>query len=214
MHASAPQTDWLARIDAIGPALAEGAAERDATDTFIAAHYPRLKEHGLVSMLVPAELGGGGASHATACAALRRLGAWDGPTALALSMHSHLVAALRFPHRRGMARATATLGRVAAENLVLVSTGARDWMDSSGTLERADGGYRLTAHKPFASGSPAGDVAVTSACYDHPTEGPITLVGPGVKFSKTPVGIHRLPAALGEHTEEVLGSGTFTKPNR
>jgi crotonobetainyl-CoA:carnitine CoA-transferase CaiB-like acyl-CoA transferase len=41
--------------------------------------------------------------------------------------------------------------------------------------------------------------------FDHPTEGPITLVGPGVKFSKTPIGIHRLPAALGEHTEEVLG---------
>ena len=40
--------------------------------------------------------------------------------------------------------------------------------------------------------------------FDHPTEGEITLVAPGVKFSKTPAGIHRLPAALGEHTDEVL----------
>ena len=40
--------------------------------------------------------------------------------------------------------------------------------------------------------------------FDHPTEGEITLVGPGVKFSKTPASIRRLPAALGEHTEEVL----------
>lgn len=40
--------------------------------------------------------------------------------------------------------------------------------------------------------------------FDHPTEGEVTLVGPGVKFSKTPAGIQRLPASLGEHTEEVL----------
>lgn len=40
--------------------------------------------------------------------------------------------------------------------------------------------------------------------FEHPTEGDITLIGPGVRFSKTPAGINRLPAALGEHTEEVL----------
>ena len=42
--------------------------------------------------------------------------------------------------------------------------------------------------------------------FNHPTEGDITLVGPGVRFSKTPAGIHRLPATLGEHTAEVLRS--------
>lgn len=47
--------------------------------------------------------------------------------------------------------------------------------------------------------------------FNHPTEGEITLVGPGVKFSKTPAGIFRLPAQLGEHTEEVLNAVGLTK---
>jgi acyl-CoA dehydrogenase len=58
---------------------------------------------------------------------------------------------------------------------VLVSTGARDWMESNGSVERVEGGYRVTAKKAFASGSPAGALAVTSAPYDNPTDGPQVL---------------------------------------
>ena len=46
------------------------------------------------------------------------------------------------------------LERIAAEQLVLVTTSASDWLDSSGTAERVDGGYRVTARKHFGSGSP------------------------------------------------------------
>ena len=38
----------------------------------------------------------------------------------------------------------------------------------------------------------------------HPTEGTLRMTNPGVKFSKTPAGIHRLAATLGEHSVEVL----------
>ncbi len=164
---------WLEIVDKIGPQFATGAAERDASDTFIADHYPVLKECGLISALVPRDLGGGGASYSTMAAILRRLGYHDASTALALSMHQHLLAAQVFNHLNG--RPAPLLPRVANDNIVLVSTGARDWMESNGTVERVEGGYRVSARKAFASGSPAGAVAVTSAPYDHPDEGPQVL---------------------------------------
>jgi alkylation response protein AidB-like acyl-CoA dehydrogenase len=67
------------------------------------------------------------------------------------------------------------LEQIAAHQLVLVTTGASDWLDSNGAAERVDGGYRVTAHKHFASGSPAGDLLVTTALYDDPTDGPTVL---------------------------------------
>lgn len=39
----------------------------------------------------------------------------------------------------------------------------------------------------------------------HPTEGDVVQARPAARFSKSPASIHRLPAHLGEHTEEVLG---------
>lgn len=164
---------WLNIIDEIGPQLAKGADERDANDTFVAEHYSVLKECGLISALVPQEFGGGGASYTTMAAILRRLAYHDSSTALALSMHQHLVAAQVFNHLNG--RPAPLLPRVAAEQLVLVSTGARDWMESNGHATRVDGGFRVSARKAFASGSPAGAVAVTSAPYDDPSEGPQVL---------------------------------------
>ena len=79
-----------------------------------------------------------------------------------------------------------TTGRIAAEQLVLVSTGASDWLDSGGRAERVAEGYRVTARKAFGSGSPAGDLLITSAPYDDPVAGPtvlhfpVPMAGPGV----------------------------------
>jgi acyl-CoA dehydrogenase len=161
--------EWLQVVDEIGPGFADGAEERDATDTFVAAHYPVLKERGLIAAMIPEELGGGGAGHAAVCAMLRRLGYYDGSTALALSMHQHLIAAQAFNHRHG--RPAPLLERVARDQLVLVSTGARDWLESNGSMQQVDDGFLVSARKAFASGSPAGDIAVTSAPYEDPTEG-------------------------------------------
>jgi alkylation response protein AidB-like acyl-CoA dehydrogenase len=73
-------------------------------------------------------------------------------------------------HRRGQG-GEPLLRRIAAERLVLVSTGAGDWLESNGQLTREKDGYRLNARKIFASGSPAGDLVVTSAVYNDPTQG-------------------------------------------
>lgn len=162
--------DLQALVQIIGPRFAEGAAARDADDAFVAANYDVLKEHKVFSALVPAELGGGGVRHSAMCAFLRRLAHYCPSTALALSMHQHLVAAAVYNHRNGRP-GKKLLERVAADQTVLISTGANDWMESSGAVERADGGFLVSAKKPFGSGSPKGGLLVTSAPFDDPKDG-------------------------------------------
>lgn len=161
-------------VHEIGPGFAETVAERDETDTFIGPNYDVLKARRILSAQVPAELGGGGASHREICAFIRALAPYCSATALALSMHQQLVAAAVFNYRNDRP-GWKVLEKVAADELVLVSTGANDWLDSNGKAEKAEGGFKVSAVKPFASGSPRGDILVTSAPYDDPIEGPQVL---------------------------------------
>jgi acyl-CoA dehydrogenase len=85
------QIDWKARVDEIGPGFAAQVAENDRTGQFVASNYAQLAQVGLISAAVPHELGGGGASHAEICEMLRHLARYCGSTALAHSMHQHLV---------------------------------------------------------------------------------------------------------------------------
>jgi alkylation response protein AidB-like acyl-CoA dehydrogenase len=171
----------------IGPVFAQTAAANDDTDDFVASNYDVLKSHKVFSAMVPAELGGGGATHSQMCTFLRTLGTYCSSTALALSMHQHLTAAAVFNFRNDRP-GWKVLERVAADEIVLVSTGANDWLESNGTVERTEGGFLVSAKKPFASGSPAGNVLVTSAPYNDPKEGwqvmhfPVPLAAEGVSL--------------------------------
>ncbi|MBN9005795.1 MAG: acyl-CoA/acyl-ACP dehydrogenase [Rhizobiales bacterium] len=162
--------DLQALVQIIGPRFADGAAKRDAEDVFVADHYDVLKQHKVFSALVPAELGGGGLAHSAMCRFLRQLAHYCPSTALALSMHQHLVAAAVYNHRNGKP-GQKLLEKVAASEIVLISTGANDWMESSGLATRADGGFRINARKPFGSGSPKGGLLMTSAPFEDPKEG-------------------------------------------
>jgi len=164
------QIDLNTLVTTIGPQIANGAAERDAAGTFVSDNYKLLKQHRVFSALVPAELGGGGAQHSEMCAFVRSLAHHCSSTALSLSMHQHLVAAAVVNYRNGRP-GQKLLERVASGETVLISTGANDWLESSGTVEKAEGGYLVTAKKPFGSGSPAGEILVTSAAYNDPVEG-------------------------------------------
>lgn len=166
--------DWLVVTRSLAPKVAEGAARADEEDRFVAESYAALRGERLFSAMVPRELGGGGASYGEVGAILRELAQSCSATALSLAMHQHLVAAAVWNHRNGRP-GRALLEKVAASELVLVSTGARDWLGSNGEAKRCDGGFRVSAHKFFASGSPAGDVLVTSVPYDDPAEGPQVL---------------------------------------
>ncbi len=117
--------DWTAVANTVGPEFAECAAKHDEGDEFVAHHYDALKEHGLISAAVPEELGGGGASLEDLCGTLRTLAHYCSSTALALSMHTHLVAVTAWRWRTQQAPVEGLLKRVAEEKIVLVSTGAR-----------------------------------------------------------------------------------------
>ena len=173
---SAPElrTDWAALAGQIGPGFAARAASFDETDTFVAENYAELTARRFFSAGVPAQLGGGGASHRELCAMLREMAHHCGSTALALSMHTHLLAATVWRWRQQQP-VEPLLRRLAEEQIVLVSTGASDWLDSSGRADRVEGGYRVTGRKIFGSGSPAGTLLITSAVYDDPADGPTVL---------------------------------------
>jgi len=166
--------DWVAVARELGPPFGRRAPGHDAEDSFVAENYADLKRRRVFSAGVPLELGGGGATHSQLCAMLRELGRSCGSTALALAMHTHPLAASVWRLRQGQP-VESLLTRVAAEQLVLVSTGASDWLDSSGQARAVDGGYRVTARKVFGSGSPSGDLLMTSALYADPSEGPRVL---------------------------------------
>lgn len=169
------QTNWIERARTLGPAFAERAAKHDADESFVAENYADLKEHRFFSLAVPEVLGGGDAGFEETCGVLRELGRHCPSTALALSMHTHLVAANVWKFVNGKSGADSMLRKVAEKQLVLVSTGATDWIDSNGSARRVPGGYRVSGRKVFASGCPAADLLVTSVAFADGAAGPSVL---------------------------------------
>ncbi|UVC11833.1 acyl-CoA/acyl-ACP dehydrogenase [Rhizobium sp. TH2] len=151
----------------LASAIADGAATTDESDSFVSENYALLKESGLVEAAVPVELGGGGAEVAELADMLRILAHACGSTALAFSMHTHQVAipAWRWRHQK-VAAVEPLLKRVAAERLILLSSGGSDWIGGSGKAEKVDGGYRINARKVFTSGAEAGAILMTGAVHE------------------------------------------------
>jgi indole-3-acetate monooxygenase len=171
----------------LGPVFAQRACETTDEDKFVAENLALLKTSGLLEAGVPLELGGGGADIDELAAMLRILGRHCGSTALALSMHTHQVAipAWRWTHQKATA-VEPLLKRIAAERIQLVSSGSSDWIAGSGKAEKVDGGYRITARKVFASGSPSGDLLMTSAVLAGEGE-PDTVLHFGVAMNSPQV---------------------------
>jgi alkylation response protein AidB-like acyl-CoA dehydrogenase len=160
----------------LGPIFARRAAETADEDQFVADNFALLKSSGLVHAGVPKELGGAGASIDELAAMLRTI-AHDCPsTALAFSMHTHQVAipAWRWTHQKATP-VEPLLKRIAAERIVLLSSGGSDWIAGSGKAEKVEGGYRITARKIFSSGSPAGDLLMTGAVLEEDGKPPMVL---------------------------------------
>lgn len=184
-------SSWASLAGELGPRFAARASTHDASDSFVADNYRDLAERRVFSAGVPAELGGGGASHAELCALVRGLGQHCGSTALALAMHTHQVAIAAWRWRHDGAAAEPLLRRVAAEETILVTSGGSDWLAGSGRAEKVDGGYRVTGRKVFASGAPVGDLFMTMAILDDPAAGAtvlhvaIPLDSPGLEIRDT-----------------------------
>ena len=170
-----PTNRWTDLANEIGSGFAARVSKHDETDAFVAENYADLKVRKVLAAGVPEELGGGGASVADLAGMLRTLAHHCSSTALALSMHTHLVATAAWRWKNQKAPVDGLLKRVAAEDLVLVSTGGADWLLGSGKATRVDGGYRVTGRKIFCSGAPAGGLMMTTAVVDDPADGPTVL---------------------------------------
>ncbi len=181
----------VALADHLGIRIAERCAEHDRDESFVADGFQALKEAGFFKALVPADLGGGGVSYREMCDAIRRLGTHCGSTALAFSMHCHLLAVPLWRWQNEKAPVEGLLKRVASENLILISSGGSDWLNSSGTAKKVDGGYRVSGRKIFASGCPMGDLLMTSAVFADPENGatvlhfPVPFKAEGLKLLDT-----------------------------
>src|SRR3546814_455632 len=112
-------------LSELGPRFAAGAAAHDADDSFVTENYRALRTAKVFSAQVPTDLGGSGAGHGEICAFLRGLARHCSSTALALAMHQHLVAAAVANDRAGRP-GRKLLEKVAADEAILVSTGAND----------------------------------------------------------------------------------------
>jgi alkylation response protein AidB-like acyl-CoA dehydrogenase len=148
----------------LGLVFATRAEMADEQDCFVADNYKELKASGLIEAGVPKELGGGGATPAELSEMLRNLARHCGSTALALAMHTHQVAipAWRWRHQK-LPAVEPLLKRVAAEKIVILTSGGSDWVAGSGEAVKVEGGYKINARKIFSSASPLGDLLMTSA---------------------------------------------------
>lgn len=184
---SAP--DWDSIASKVGAELAAAVTDRDRTGDISVAGFRTIVERGISRALVPREFGGGGVTHAQMGAILRTLGRYDGPTAVTLSMHTHLVAAQVWRHKHGL-DAERVLRRV-ADGALLISTGASDWVGAGGTARRVEDGYIVSARKSPASGCEVGQVLVTSIRWEDGPDGPqvihcsIPMSSEGVSIEKT-----------------------------
>jgi alkylation response protein AidB-like acyl-CoA dehydrogenase len=155
----------------VGASIAEHAARHDADGTFVAEGLELLRQSGLLALGVPAELGGGGGTIRQVAMVQRELARHCGSTALATSMHQHVVCFTAWRYRRGLPGAEATLRRVVDDGIVLVSTGGADFTRPRGEAVKVEGGYRVSGQKVFASQSRYGNVMSTMFAFDDPEQG-------------------------------------------
>ena len=194
--------DWLSLAESLGNQFATKENEADEIDLFVADNIAQLKSSGLLAAGVPAELGGGGASYTDLCAVLRILGRHCSSTALAFSMHTHQVMVPTWRWRHQNAPVDGLLRRVATEQLIILSSGGSDWLQSAGTAVKVEGGFLITARKVFASGAPAANLLMTSAVYEDPEIGStvlhfaVPMNAQGVAIEPTWQAIYALPISL------------------
>lgn len=155
------EPDYVARAEALAEGFAARAPEHDRTGSFPFQNFHELSEAGLLSLTVPAALGGAGAGARYATRIIGIIGKADASTALVLSMHyiNHFVMArsTTWP-----ARLSRKLARETVEGVVLINalrvepelgSPARGGLPAT-IARRTETGWRLTGHKIYSTGSP------------------------------------------------------------
>lgn len=150
---------WGAVAERVAEALAVDVLERDRANLDPTSELELLRNSGLVSLLDPAEFGGGGGHWESAFLAIRVLSRVDASIAQVLAYHYFNVAAIGF--------AVPFEGQEAWYRRTI--EGRWVWGDSVNPVDPShelvsDGaGYRLNGTKRFSTGASAGDVILVNA---------------------------------------------------
>ena len=166
--------------------FATRAAEHDRDNTFAVEAYEAMRESGYITMPIPTELGGGGASLLEMSIAQNRLAQGDGPTALAINMHLAAMMILNEQWLAGEERVKPILERFAKERLISAGAVSEPEVETLNsivamlysvcTAEKVDGGYLVNGKKAFGTGTPGADEINGSARYEHPVNGTTILM--------------------------------------
>jgi alkylation response protein AidB-like acyl-CoA dehydrogenase len=143
--------ELLARFDA-------RAAAYDRENRFFDQDFEELRAANYLTLPVPKQFGGAGATLADVCREQRRLAYYAPATALAINMHLYWVGVAADLRRRGDASLEWVL-RDAAAGEIFAAGHAESGNDipvlhSTAKAERVDGGYRFTGRKQFGSLAP------------------------------------------------------------
>ena len=176
-------------VQRLATSFAQRASRHDADDSFVAENFTALREAGFFKAAIPRELGGGGDGLPELCEAIRLLALSCSSTGLAASMHTHTLRTMVWRYERGAKDLEPVLRKIASEDLVLVTSGGSDWLHGSGEAKRVEGGFRVTGHKVFVSGSPSKGLLMTTAVHDDPKDGP-TVLHFGVPMAAPEVRVH------------------------
>ena len=136
----------------------ERAPGYDRENKFFQEDWDEIKDTGFLTVLVPADLGGGGWSLPQYVRELQRIAEYAPATALAVNMHSYWVGIAAEMRRLGDPSLEWLL-REAAAGEIFAAGHAESGNDLPGFLstakaERVEGGYKITGHKMFGSLTP------------------------------------------------------------
>lgn len=154
-------SDYVARALVLALRFSERAARHDRDGSFPFENFRELSEAGLLSLTVPAALGGAGAGVTLAVRIIGIIAKADPSTALVLSMHyiNHLVMARSptWPDRLSRRLARQTVEGLALVNALRVEpelgSPARGGLPT--TIARCtETGWRLSGHKIYSTGAP------------------------------------------------------------
>ncbi len=139
-------------------ACGERAAGYDRDNRFFQEDWDAIKATGLLTINVPADMGGGGYTVAQTAAELGRLAMRAPASALAVNMHLYWLGIAAEMRRLGDPSLEWVL-REAMDGQIFAAGHAEVGNDipgmlSTSTAERVEGGYRITGHKMFGSLSP------------------------------------------------------------
>jgi acyl-CoA dehydrogenase len=187
----ADDEQFLTLAAKVGEIAAATAEAHDRENTFVREAYDAMRETGYLTLAVPTDLGGLGATLRQAAYAQHELARFDGAAALASAMHTYLTFVQVFRRRNGAPDAEGVLRRVVDEGLVIATSGGSDWLWPNTIAVEDNGTLRVSGRKMFCSQAPAANVLATSAVLGEPGEGAevvmfsMPLNAPGVTIVET-----------------------------